>query len=66
MRGEPHGYADHDTEIMLYGERDAHEFQVALALQTESRAFASQEPDEQRALTGRTTASLCADPRPRR
>lgn len=48
MRGEPHGYADNDTEIMLYGARDAHEFQVALALQTESRAFASQEPDEQR------------------
>ena len=34
--GEPHGYADHDTEVMVYGPRDAHELQVVLGLIGES------------------------------
>ncbi|GAB3424308.1 luciferase domain-containing protein [Flindersiella endophytica] len=38
--GEPHGYADHDTEIMVYGPRDAGELEVVLALIAESLVFA--------------------------
>lgn len=34
--GEPHGYADHDTEIMVYGPRDALEVRVVLGLIRES------------------------------
>lgn len=34
--GEPHGYADHDTEIMVYGPRDSHELDVVLGLIRES------------------------------
>jgi Family of unknown function (DUF5519) len=40
--GEPHGYADHDTEIMVYGPRDQHELDVVLELLTESLTFARQ------------------------
>jgi len=38
--GEPHGYADHDTEIMVYGPRDDNELVVVLALLSESVTFA--------------------------
>jgi len=38
--GEPHGYADHDTEIMVYGPRDDAELVVVLALLSESVTFA--------------------------
>lgn len=38
--GEPHGYADHDTEIMVYGPRDDAELEVVLGLIAESVAFA--------------------------
>jgi hypothetical protein len=41
--GEPHGYAEHDTEIMVYGPRDQHELAVVLELLTESLTFARQE-----------------------
>lgn len=34
--GEPHRYADHDTEIMVYGPRDHSELYVVLALLRES------------------------------
>ncbi|MBD7997545.1 hypothetical protein H9640_03130 [Oerskovia sp. Sa2CUA8] len=43
--GEPHQYADHATEIMVYGPRDADELAVVLGLVRESldvaRALAS-------------------------
>lgn len=38
--GEPHGYADHDTEIMVFGPRDHDELEVVLGLVRESLAFA--------------------------
>jgi hypothetical protein len=38
--GEPHGYADHDTEIMLYAPRNTGELQIALALLQESITYA--------------------------
>jgi phospholipase/carboxylesterase len=38
--GEPHGYAGHDTEIMLYGPRDDPELRIALSLIQESITFA--------------------------
>ena len=38
--GEPHGYAEHDTEIMVYGPRDEGELAIVLALVAESLAFA--------------------------
>jgi hypothetical protein len=38
--GEPHGYAGHDTEIMVYGPRDDQELSVVLGLIRESLAFA--------------------------
>ncbi len=34
--GEPHGFADHETEVMVYGPRDALEVQVVLGLVRES------------------------------
>lgn len=34
--GEPHGYADHATEVMVYGPRDTGELHVVLALVRES------------------------------
>ncbi|MBD7950879.1 hypothetical protein H9652_10740 [Oerskovia sp. Sa4CUA1] len=34
--GEPHQYADHATEIMVYGPRDADELAVVLGLVRES------------------------------
>ena len=40
---EPHGYADHDTEIMVYGPRDQRELEVVLKLLTESLRFARQD-----------------------
>lgn len=40
--GEPHGYADQDTEIMLYGPRNQYELDVVLELLTESLRFARQ------------------------
>lgn len=38
--GEPHQYADDDTEIMVYGPRDAEELAVVVALVRESLDFA--------------------------
>lgn len=38
--GEPHGYVEHDTEIMMYGPRDDAELAVVLGLIEESLAFA--------------------------
>lgn len=38
--GEPHVYADHDSEVMVYGPRDARELQVVLGLVAESIASA--------------------------
>lgn len=38
--GEPHGYVEHDTEIMVYGPRDDAELAVVLGLIEESLAFA--------------------------
>jgi phospholipase/carboxylesterase len=38
--GEPHGYADHSSEIMVYGPRDADELQVVVGLLHESVDFA--------------------------
>ncbi|WP_405062403.1 DUF5519 family protein [Kribbella sp. NBC_01505] len=38
--GEPHGYAGHDTEIMVYGPRTAEDLTVILGLIEESIAFA--------------------------
>jgi phospholipase/carboxylesterase len=38
--GEPHGYAEHDTEIMVYGPRDEDELAIVLALIAESLEFA--------------------------
>ncbi|MQA79325.1 MAG: hypothetical protein GEV10_12750 [Streptosporangiales bacterium] len=38
--GEPHGYADHDTEIMVYGPRDDAELAVVIGLVRESLDFA--------------------------
>lgn len=38
--GEPHEYADHDTEVMLYGPRTEAELAVVLALVRESLRFA--------------------------
>lgn len=34
--GEPHAYADHNTEVMIYGPRNAQELQVILGLIEES------------------------------
>lgn len=42
--GEPHGYADHDTEIMVYGPRDGRELEIALGLLKESISFARTAP----------------------
>lgn len=42
--GEPHGYADHDTEVMVYGPRDDDELGVVLGLVCESLAFARAAP----------------------
>ena len=38
--GEPHRYADHATEFMLYGPRDREEITVILDIVRESIAFA--------------------------
>lgn len=38
--GEPHRYADHDTEIMVYGPRDRAELVSVIELVRESIAFA--------------------------
>ncbi|MBM7785906.1 luciferase domain-containing protein [Tenggerimyces flavus] len=38
--GEPHGYVEHDTEIMVYGPRDDAELAIVLGLIEESLAFA--------------------------
>ncbi|WP_020577965.1 luciferase family protein [Actinopolymorpha alba] len=38
--GEPHGYADHDTEIMVYGPRDDDELALVLGIVQESLEFA--------------------------
>jgi hypothetical protein len=38
--GEPHGYVEHDTEIMVYGPRDEAELDVVLGLIEESLTFA--------------------------
>lgn len=40
--GEPHGYAERETEIMVYGPRDDSELEVVLGLLRESVAFARQ------------------------
>lgn len=39
-RGEPHGYAEQGTEIMVYAPRDEAEIQTVLAIVSESLAFA--------------------------
>ena len=38
--GEPHRYADHATEIMVYGPRDRDEITIVLEIVRESLAFA--------------------------
>jgi luciferase-like monooxygenase len=38
--GEPHKYADHETEIMVYGPRDREELATVIDLVKESIAFA--------------------------
>ncbi|MEO7146265.1 MAG: luciferase family protein [Terrimesophilobacter sp.] len=38
--GEPHHYADHETEIMVYGPRDRDELSTVLELVRESIAYA--------------------------
>jgi len=38
--GEPHGYAEQGTEIMVYGPRDRAELEVVVSLVRESMAFA--------------------------
>ena len=43
--GEPHGYAEHDTEVMIYGPRDADELPVVLGLIRESLAHARRAND---------------------
>jgi hypothetical protein len=45
--GEPHTYADFETQLMLYAPRDEDEIEVIAGLLRESAAFATQ------ALTGR-------------
>ena len=40
---EPHGYADYDTEVMLYGPRDHRELEIIARLVVESHRFASGE-----------------------
>jgi hypothetical protein len=37
---EPHQYADHDTELMVYGPRTSGEVDVVVSLIQESIAFA--------------------------
>ena len=43
--GEPHGHADHATEIMVYGPRDDEELHIVLGLLRESVSFARQGDD---------------------
>lgn len=40
---EPHGYADHGTEFMVYGPRDESELEVVVAVIEESLEFADTE-----------------------
>lgn len=40
--GEPHGYADHDTEIMVYGPRYSGDLDIVLGLLREAVTFARQ------------------------
>lgn len=40
LRGEPHPYADYETQLMLYGPRDAAELELIYGLIVESIAFA--------------------------
>lgn len=41
--GEPHQYADHDTEVMIYGPRTDEEHRVVLLIIRDSLAFARAE-----------------------
>lgn len=38
--GEPHSYADHETEIMVYGPRDRDELATVIEIVRESLAYA--------------------------
>jgi hypothetical protein len=45
--GEPHGYAEHDTEIMVYGPRDLAELTIVVGIVQESLSFARELADQQ-------------------